>query len=268
MRSARDRPILLSLPSRRALTLDLGPRDAPTLILLHSLGLDHRVWVPVAERLAQQFRIILLDLPGHGSLGAESILDELSAAADELAEILGALGLDRVAVAGLSMGGAIAQEFCLRHPTKASQLILVATLAKGLSIFEERAKIAEVGGMQAVVEATLERWFRQSDIEQDIEAVRYARSSVLHQPVGAWAAAWRALARFDARERLSYLDVPVLCIAGECDVSTPPSVLQGIANAIPSARLQIVSGAPHILTLTHPDEVSRTIADFLTRPVS
>lgn len=254
---------LLDVCSRRVLVLDIGPREAPAVVLLHSLGLDHGVWWKVATRLAPQFRVIVPDMAGHGRNAGQTLIEDIASAADDVAEILTALGIEKAAIAGLSMGGGIAQEFALRYPARSTHLIAVATLARGLAAFEARAEMAEQGGMAAVVDVTLLRWFRPEDLALDTADVAYARRLVLNQPVTAWAAAWRALSRLNTQERLPGLRIPALCIAGERDASTPPEVLQGIAQAIPDARMRVVAGAPHLLTLTHPDEVAALLADFI-----
>lgn len=173
-----------------------------------------------------------------------------------------ALAIDSAIVAGISMGGAIAQEIALRHPHRVVGLALLATMPKGVPAFVDRALAAEAGGMASILEPTLQRWFTAPDVEQRTSSVRYAEDRVRTMPVAAWAAAWRALANHDALDRLHSITCPTLCIAGDLDPSTPPALIRSIADHIPGAAFRTIPEAPHLLTLTHPDTVSGYLRDL------
>jgi 3-oxoadipate enol-lactonase len=239
---------------------DVG--SGPAVVLLHSLGLDRDVWGAVAARLSADARVIVPDLPGHGADTANQPLRGIADAADQVIELLDALEIERATIAGISMGGAIAQELALRHPARVASLALLATMPKGVSAFLDRAAAAEAGGMEAVIEPTLQRWFTADDVTRKTDAVRYAERCVQTMPVSAWAAAWRALSTHNAAERLSSITCPTVCIAGELDPSTPPALVRSIADRIPNAVFETVTGAPHLLTLTHPDAVSTHLRAF------
>lgn len=252
------------LPARQASTrsracwdlTDVGSGPGPVFVLLHSLGLDRQVWSPVASRLAVEARVIAPDLPGHGVDSADQPLRGIADAADQVFELLEALNIEKAFVGGISMGGAIAQEVALRHPGRVAGLALLATMPKGVPAFLERAVAAEAGGMEAIVRPTLQRWFAEDDVRQMTMPVRYAEGRVRTIPVSAWAAAWRALAAHDAIDRLADIACPTVCIAGGLDPSTPPALVKSIADRIPYAAFHTIDGAPHLLTLTHPEEVS------------
>jgi pimeloyl-ACP methyl ester carboxylesterase len=244
---------------------DIGSPDSPAIVLLHSLGLDRHVWHPVAKVLSPRFRLIVPDLPGHGIDAATAPLLEITDAADQVMELVGKLGLDRVLVAGISMGGAVAQEVVLRHPEHVVGLALVATMPKGVPVFLERASDAETNGLDNSVSSTLERWFRSTDLELHGAAVRYAEECMTGMPVSAWAAAWRALARHNAQDRLHLISCPTLCLAGERDPSTPPALVESIAKAILNASFNVVADAPHLLTLTHAENVAAQLSELAAR---
>jgi 3-oxoadipate enol-lactonase len=247
----------LRLPSRAAVrVLDAGVAAEPPFLLLHSLGLDHGVWGLVADRLARHRRVIAPDIAGHGPDAAEAPMTSIIAAADQIVELMDALGIDTAIVAGISMGGAVAQEMAIRHPGRVAGLVLLATMPKGAPVFNERADIAERDGMTAIVEGTMARWFNPAHLASQDDGVRYARSALEKTPLAAWAAAWRALAGHAALDWLPTIKAPTLCISGETDLSTPSALVSSIAAAIPGARFEVIAGAPHLLTLTHPDEVS------------
>jgi 3-oxoadipate enol-lactonase len=247
---------------------DVGSGGGPTFVLLHSLGLDRGVWGPVARRLAVEARVVVPDLPGHGADAAAAPLAGIADAADQVIELLDVMNIESAVVCGISMGGAIAQELALRHPDRVAGLGLLATMPKGVPAFLDRAAAAEAGGMDAVIEPTLQRWFTADDVARMTDEVRYAKLCVRKMPVSAWAAAWRALSAHDALDRLTSIARPTVCIAGELDPSTPPALVKSIADRIPAAAFHSIPGAPHLLTLTHPDAVSAHLRELRMRAAS
>jgi 3-oxoadipate enol-lactonase len=242
---------------------DVGSESGPTFVLLHSLGLDRGVWGRVASRICAQARVVVPDLPGHGADAATAPLRSIVEAADQVIELLDVLNIESALICGISMGGAIAQEVALRHPQRVAGLGLLATMPKGVPAFLDRAAAAEAGGMDAVVEPTLQRWFTADDVARRTKEVRYAEHCVRTLPVSAWTAAWRKLATHDTVDRLPSITCPTVCIAGDLDPSTPTTLVRSIADRIPNATFHTIPGAPHLLTLTHPNDVSAHLRQLL-----
>jgi 3-oxoadipate enol-lactonase len=159
----------------------------------------------------------------------------------------------------------IAQTLALRHPQDVSALVPCAcpsTLAEqNRAVAAERGATAECGGMEAVLDATLARWF--TDAFRAGSGAEPARRRLLADDVGGWAHAWRAMARIDTAPHLHAIRVPTLCIAGEVDKSSPPEVVAAIAMAIPGARFTTIPGAPHMLFIEQPHAVAKAILAFL-----
>src|SRR4030095_4542038 len=110
----------------RAHVRDRGPRDALTLVLIHGSNASLYTWEPWAKRLSDRFRIITLDLPGHGLTGAvpngDYTQEGMVKFIDEVAAIL---GLQRFAIGGNSMGGRASVLFTIKHPERVTHLVLV-----------------------------------------------------------------------------------------------------------------------------------------------
>ena len=138
-----DRSITIIAARRVRRLLDWGDPEAQPIVLLHSLGLDHELWRPVAARLRGRFRVIAPDIAGHGRERGDALMTSIAAAADDIVAILNELGVASATIVGLSMGGAVAQEFALRHPSRTKGLGLIATMMKGAPVFAERAENAE-----------------------------------------------------------------------------------------------------------------------------
>jgi 3-oxoadipate enol-lactonase len=246
-----DRPAAPGAPAR------------PPLVLIHALGLDRRMWNPVLAALPADRRVIAYDLRGHGRAAGAAPAPTVHALAADLAALLDALGVPGpVTVAGLSMGGAVAQTFALDHPERTAALELLATGADPHPAYLERALAAEAEGLAPQVGPTLERWFSPAFLaaHPDAAPVRYARDSTARAAVADWAAAWRTLATVDVRARLRDIRVPVRLVAGGDDPSTPPALMATLAADLPNARLTVLPGLRHLLCLEAPDRVAELLA--------
>ena len=117
----------VALPGGQTVHLrDTGPRDAPVLMLIHGSNASLQTWEPWAERLGQRYRIVRFDLPGHGLTGPSPAHQYSSAAfADIVEQVRAKLGIDKMVLAGNSMGGGVAWHYALMYPEHLTGLILV-----------------------------------------------------------------------------------------------------------------------------------------------
>ena len=231
--------------------------SGPPMLLIHAIGLDHRMWSGVTEVMAAEATTISYDLRGFGGSVPAPPAGSIAELADDAAAVLEATAAEPAHVVGLSIGGAVAQELALRHPHLVAKLSLCATLCKGQEVARQRAEQAEHDGVGSQVESTLERWFTPA---ASAEAVAYAEGCLRSLDVPHWAACWRALADLDTKSRLATLDVPAHVIVGNLDSSTPVSVAREIAEAIPGATLGVIDDGPHMLSLETPEQLAREIA--------
>lgn len=125
----------------------------------------------------------------------------------------------------------------------------------------ERGEAARRGGMEAVVDSTLTRWFTQGFMHSAL--VARCRQRLLADSVTGWAATWRAISELDTELRLKEIRVPTLVITGEVDVSAPVSRAQAMAALIPGAVLQVLAGAPHMAPLEQPALFNAAVLAFL-----
>ena len=253
----------LPLPATRfdmgdheTLVTDTGG-DRPPLVLVHALGLDRRMWRDAVAHLARQYRVIAHDLRGHGHAAAAPLASDLGTYADDLVRLVEGLNLPKIHLAGLSLGGSIAQQVTLSHPDRLESLTIIASTAWRNEAFSARAEAAERDGLAAQVAPTLTRWFTPQALAENGWAVRYARDRVRRAFVSNWAAAWRA-SRHRDRRHLSEIAIPTHVIAGECDASTPPALMRGFQQ-IPGSTFEIIAGGPHMLILEKPAELSAAI---------
>lgn len=240
--------------------------SGPKLVLIHPVGLDLTFFDPLVAELSARYRILRMDLPGHGASPPAPPAPTLSDYADAVHKLLAHVSWIPSAVAGFSFGGMLAQVLAIEHPNDAHALIIAAcpsTLpSESRQILLERGALAEREGMPAVIDATMERWFTPRFRSEGRD--RLVRARLLSGDVHGWAAAWRAMAKIDTAPHLNSIQVPSLCLAGEWDLSAPPAVVAAIAEQVPAGRFTVIPRAPHMLFIEQPGVVADEIAKFLS----
>lgn len=233
--------------------------DKPPMLLLHALGLDWRMWSRVIPLLTPHYRVIAYDLRGFGGAAFAPQVRDLAHYAEDVADLLDRLNLSQAHITGLSLGGSIVLELTLQRPDLIAGLTVIAATAWSFPAFEERAHAAETDGMEAQIIPSLTRWFRAGDLAVNGWPVRYARNCVRRAAIADWSAAWRSLAGISLEGRLGDIQAPMRIVAGDCDQSTPPSLMEGLVQGFKRV-FTIIPDAPHMLALTHPEEVGKAIA--------
>jgi 3-oxoadipate enol-lactonase len=173
-----------------------GSSAFPALVLSHSLGCDHGMWAPQMPDLLDHFQVLRYDTRGHGASSVppgDFTLDQLG---HDVLALADKLGLAKFAFCGLSMGGAVGQWLAINAPQRLTGLVLANTSPRfgTPDLWDARRKAVLEGGMQAIVDAVMQRFFspdRQSAPQaQSIRAV---------------------LLGTDARRRLSHRDQQDQC---------------------------------------------------------
>jgi 3-oxoadipate enol-lactonase len=239
--------------------------SGPRIALLHPVGLDRTFFNPLVSELRADYRILRMDVPGHGGTPVSESVLSLSDYAHDIHRLLESLEFTPSTVMGFSFGGMLAQVLAIEHPGDVNALVLAACPSRlpddGRDVMKGRGALAEREGMQAVTEATLQRWFTRPFRDAGLDAS--ARARLLSGNVRGWAEAWRAMSEINTWPKLSGIQIPTLCLAGELDVSAPPEIVAEIASEIPGAQFQVLSGASHMLFIEQPKEVAAAIRGFL-----
>src|SRR5215831_13856430 len=163
-----------------------GSDDRPVLFLSHSLGQDHGMWDMQAEWLAPYFRVVRYDTRGHGASGVVNGDYSVSDLGQDAARLADALGIDRFAFCGLSLGGMIAQWLALNVPDRVTAVVLANTSARPeAERMEARRKTVLADGMQAVVDSVMQRFFSPRLLAASPPSVAESRRTLLAtDPVG------------------------------------------------------------------------------------
>jgi 3-oxoadipate enol-lactonase len=242
-----------------------GPADAPPLLMVHSLGTSLHVWDPQAAALAATHRVIRADLRGHGLTGVPAGPYGIPTMAADMLAVLDALGVATAHVAGLSIGGAIAQSLAAQAPMRVRSLVLCDTAMsfQPADLWRQRAAAARAHGMEPLVAPVLGRWVTPDFL--DSPEAEGLRAMLRRTAPEGYAGAAEALSVADLADSTSALRVPALVLVGDQDVATPLATARTLQAAIPGAELVVLPGAAHIPTMQCPAEVSQAIAAFLAR---
>lgn len=252
----------LSLPTS-------GKRSGLTLMLSHALGCDLRMWDSLtAHLLAQGHRVLRYDQRGHGRSPAPPGPYTMAELADDAAALIERLGVGPVVWLGLSMGGMIGQELALCHPRAVRALVLANTTsgypADAQAGWAQRIDGIRRGGLEAVVDGALQRWFHEGFRAEHPATVALWRARVLACDPAGYIACCEAVSQVDTTRRLPAIDCPALVIAGELDVGTPPAMAERIARAIDGARLVVLPQASHLSVLEQPQAFTACLDGWLT----
>ena len=241
-----------------------GPAGAPALLLIHSLGTSLHVWDAQADALQRSFRVIRADLRGHGLTTVTPGPYSIAQLAQDMLAVLDAVGAQTAHVAGLSIGGMVAQSIAHQAPNRVASLILcdTAMVIPPPEGWQTRAATVRAQGMAAIAEPVMARWVTPGFATTP--AASGLRAMLLRTDPEGYAGAAVAIAAADLTADTHALRVPTLVIVGDQDLATPVSAAEALAAAIPGARLTILPGAAHIPTVEHPDAVTAAIGAFLS----
>lgn len=239
------------------------------MVLLHSIATNSTLWsaqIPVWSRL---FRVLAVDLPGHGASPPDPHLEDPSRYTELIVELLDRNGVARCSIVGLSLGGMIGQMFALEHPDRLRSLVLANTSARTPPEMQQRWETRKLQalqeGMQSQVDATLGRWFTPEFLAQSELTVRWVAHMIRSTHPQGYRAAIEAIQSVNTLDRLASIQCPVLVVAGRRDTATTVEVLQNLAAKLPDARLEILESAAHLSNLAQPVEFTERVGAFLDR---
>ena len=236
-----------------------GDPDPPVLMLAGSLGSTLAMWDPQLP-LADRFRLLRYDHPGHGS--SPPVRERLALAdlAGGAADLLDELGLERVSFCGVSLGGMVGMWLASHAPERIERLVLCCTSAHlgPREVWEERAEAVRRSGMAAVADTVVGRWFTPGFLDRE----RY-RAMLLATDPESYARCCEAIGDVDLRDDLPRIAAPTVVIAAAEDPSTPVEHAETIVRGIAGARLVVVPDAAHLANVERADAVNEAVLEHL-----
>ncbi len=240
------------------------------VVLAHAIGCDHRMWDEVAAMLAHQFRVVRVDLRGHGRSPVTRRPYSLEALAEDVLGVLDRRGIVKAHWVGLSMGAMIGMAFALEHPQRLGRLVLANTTSsygpEGRAMWEARARTVAEGGLAAIKDMVMERYFSEEFRVQHRDTVAKVARWFLATPVEGYLGCCDAIKELDYTADLPRIHARTLVIAGEKDAGTPVAMAEVIATRIPGAQLSVIGGAAHLAAVEKPTEFGAVVRNFLAAP--
>ena len=237
------------------------------IVLLHCLGADRHLWDGIIGSLSCRFDTVTCDLPGHGVQICPSESYTIENLTDQLAEMLASARIARAHIAGVSLGGLIAQDFAARYADRTAGLVLIDTIARYpdsmRTMWLQRAKVARAEGMAALIPVTLETWFSPQFLAADNSELRYARAVLGATSPEGYALACEALANADLASRASSIRAPTLLLCGSDEMAVFKDAALWFAQHISGATLQWLTPARHMGVLQQPELIAAHMMSFL-----
>jgi len=223
------------------------------------------MWQPVASRLAEAYRVVVLETRGHGRSPlppGPATIDDLGA--DALVT-LADLGIEEFSYAGVSLGGQVGMWLGSEVPARIKRLSLWSTgpvIATAQS-WHERAASVYADGMAAIAAASMARWFTPSYLEANPAAAAGWEAMIAGIDPAGYVACCEVLATSDLRDRLAAITAPTLVVAGASDPTTPPSMLAELAGALADSRFEVLSPAAHLAPIEQAGAAADLLLDHL-----
>lgn len=249
---------------------DTGDPGAPAVVLMHSLLCDGTMFAHLASDLAKTWRVLNLDLRGHGRSSPSSRFFTLCDLADDLVALLDHADVRRAALVGLSMGGMTAMRAAIYHPSRVAALALLDTSAESETASNRARYMAmatafRVGGVLPVIAQRLRPlFFSDSFLRRDpatVEAL-LQRIGMLDRD-GVFKAVEAVCMREDITRDLREVRVPALVLVGEDDRATNVRRARTIVDGIHGASLDVVKETGHLSTIEQPELTTHIVRTFL-----
>jgi 3-oxoadipate enol-lactonase len=245
--------------------LDKGPRDDFAIVFLNSLGTDFRVWDKLLDVLGERFRTVRMDKRGHGL--STNYKDDISieSLAKDVSVLVDSLNIKNICVVGLSIGGLIAIELIRQRPHLCNSLILSDTAPKigSKDMWANRIKRVQDGGIEAISDDILARWFSRSFLKDNVDELQMWRSMLTRTTKAGYIGCCNAISRCDLTEQAKSISIPTLVIVGDEDGSTPIGLVKDAANLIEGSIFKIIKKAGHLPCVEQPNEVASIFLKFL-----
>jgi 3-oxoadipate enol-lactonase/4-carboxymuconolactone decarboxylase len=242
-----------------------GVAEKPVLVLSHSVGTDHAMWAPQVPDLLCHFQVLRYDTRGHGASEVTKGEYSIETLGRDVLALADSLGIRKFALCGLSLGGAIGQWLGVNAAERLTGLVLANTAPKfgERSNWETRIKMVSEGGMAAIVDMVMQRFFSPQTLSNSNPYASTVMLTLLGTDPAGYASCCAALRDFDSRGMLRSIRVPTLVISGDRDVSTPwAGNGEVLAEQIPNARVVHLPAA-HLSNLERPRSFLAALLEFL-----
>lgn len=239
----------------------------PWIMLSHGLATDLTMWDELTEALSDHYTVLRYDARGHGGSAAPAGDYTLDMLVADAVGILDALGIARCHFGGLSMGGMVTLGLLLDHPHRLRSGIIADSRHTTRPDFTEawlqRAEAVRQGGVEAIVESTIDRWSSAGLAERNPETIARMKAMIRRTSANGYRGCAAALARLNYGHRLGEIRTPTLLICGSEDHGAPPENTRQMHAAIKGSHFVDIERAGHISNIEQPAIFSNAVIGFL-----
>lgn len=241
--------------------------SGPAIFLIHGIGARRAGFDGIVARLKANYTCIAIDLRGHGESPLPDAEFNLEDLADDIEAVRQELGIEKVHLAGHSLGGMIGPAYARKYPDHTLSVSLLSTAAFRKP--EDREKLEALGsslrekGVGDVVDVMTQRWFTEEFAATNPSIIERRKQQVLDTPEHIFINVFEIYARTEMSPWLHEVKAPTLVLTGEFDGGCNPVLNRQIADALPNAKLVILEGMKHAVTLESPWRVATEIETFL-----
>lgn len=262
--------MLLPINGRRIFFDLVGPEAGPVVCMTHSLASDGGMWAEqVPPLLAAGFRVLRIDMRGHGGSDPVDGTYTMPALAGDVALVLDALGIAKVHYIGLSIGGMLGQAFAIEHGGRLHSAMwcdtLPATPAGGEAVWQQRIDaVTQAGSLSVIADGTIERWFTPAFSARDPGRWRQIFDTITGTTPQGFIGCAGAIRSFDFLAALPNLRVPLMVVCGDGDLGTPPAANRRIAGLVPGGQYSEIADARHLPNIEQPEAFNRIMITWLS----
>jgi 3-oxoadipate enol-lactonase len=244
-----------------------GKEGAPWLTLVTGIANDLSMWDAQLPALGD-FRVLRYDLRGQGGTQATPGPYSIELLVDDLADLWDALEVGGSHLAGLGLGGAVAQAAAIEHPGRVASLVPCCCRARMVpefaTLWHGLIDTVQTKGFETIVEPTAQRWFSEEFQAANPGVLDNVRTMIRGTSEAGYLGCVGAFLGLDLEDRLGAIRAPTLYISGAEDkLGGPPALMAGLAAKVPGARHESVPGAAHIANIQNPGGFNRVLAGFL-----
>ena len=242
-----------------------GAPTASPLVLGPSLGTTTDMWQPQIAALAEHFRVVRFDHPGHGGSPSQPAPRTIADLGAGVLSLLDDASIGRASYVGLSLGGMVGMWLAAHAPQRIDRLVLLCTSAHlgPPEYWHQRASAVTADGMGVVAESVPVRWFTPAFRTGYPAVYEQYREMLRGSKPDGYAACCEVIAAMDLRADLGHIEADTLVIAGADDEAIPVPHAAAIAEAIPRSRLEVVADAAHLANVEQPAQITSLVLDHL-----
>lgn len=250
---------------------DVGPSDAPVVMLIHGFPLNKSMWDAQLEALQDEFRVIAYDIRGHGNSQSGTQDFSIELFVNDLLCLVETLGLQKVILCGFSMGGYIALNAVEYYPERFEALILSDTQcnADTKEVREKRIKSMDrilENGVEAYADEMLPKLFAPASFVRHRPEVAAVREMIVNTSSESLCNTLFAMAsRKESRSKLMEIGIPTLILVGKEDQLTPPAASELMHGRIRSSKMAIIAQAGHLSNMENPEVFNNHFQAFVAQ---